>query len=297
MKEYIFSPEEFLYLGAFAGAEVLYGVEDNLSGLSEAELKLRVASLEESLQSKGYLKEDFDGNKEIIQDVMTLMEVCAYPGGVLVIEKETQDAGQTTSFYYLEDETEQVVKMERKEGGFHCTIASAEETWKELQDVVKWKNAESRILKQDGQKERFLIPQKELQQAARLVKMDAPAKAAEIFREAGVTDEMIRKVLLGLQHQTDYYSFLFLDEQDETEEAVTVIFLMGEDFVIGMSPRVVDDSDYVEFFATSREEQEDLLRDGYSNIGLGRYAWADYVYDDADMEAEYEDEEYAEEEG
>lgn len=291
MKEYIFSPEEFLYLGAFAGAEMLYGVEDNLSGLPEAELKLRIARLEESLLGKGYLKEDFDGNKEIMQDVIALMEVCAHPTGVLVIEKETTEEGQTATFYYLEDETEQVVKMERKESGFHCTIASMNATWEGLQSVVNWKNTERVILPQDSQNERFQLPQKELRRAASLMKMDAQTKAAEIFREAGASEEMTKRVLQGLQHQADYYSFLFMDEVDETEEALSVIFLSGEDFMIGMQPQVVEDMDYVEFFSTSREEQEELLRNGYTNIGLGQYAWADYEYDDAELEAEYEEEE------
>lgn len=291
MKEYIFSPEEFLYLGAFAGAEMLYGVEDNLSGLPEAELKLRVARLEESLLGKGYLKEDFDGNKEIMQDVIELMEVCAHPAGVLVIEKETSEEGQTATFYYLEDETEQVVKMERKESGFHCTIASMNATWEGLQNVVNWKNTEHQILRQNSQNERFQLPQKELRRAAQLMKMDAQTKAAEIFREAGASEEMTKSVLQGLQHQADYYSFLFLDEVDEAEEALSVIFLSGEDFMIGMQPQVVEDMDYVEFFSTNREEQEDLLRDGYTNIGLGQYAWADFGYDDAELEAEYEEEE------
>lgn len=291
MKEYIFSPEEFLYLGAFAGAEMLYGVEDNLSGLPEAELKLRVARLEESLLGKGYLKEDFDGNKEIMQDVISLMEVCAHPTGVLVIEKETTEEGQTATFYYLEDETEQVVKMERKESGFHCTIASVNTTWEELQSLVNWKNTECVILPQDSQKERFQLPQKELRRVAQLIKMDAQTKAAEIFREAGASEEMTKSVLQGLQHQADYYSFLFLDEVDETEEALSVIFLLGEDYMIGMQPQVVEDMDYVEFFSTNRAEQDELLRNGYTNIGLGQYAWADYEYDDAELEAEYEEEE------
>ena len=291
MKEYVLSKEEFLYLGALAGAELLYGVENSLSGLSEAELKLRIAKLEENLLEKGYLKEDFDGNKEIQQEILVFMEICAHPTGVLIVEKETVEEGHTTTFYHFEEEMEQVVKVECRKDNFHCIMISQEETWGILQCVVNWKRANGENAQRDSQKEEFQLSQKELRKATQMVKAGGCTKAAEIFRDAGASDSMIEKILQGLQHQADYYSFLFLDEMDETQEAQSVSFLLGEDFIIGMQPQVVDDIDYVEFYTTDSGALEELLRDGYSNIGLGQYAWADFVYDDAELDAEYEEEE------
>lgn len=258
MAEYCLTAEEVLYLAAVAGADMFYGVPDTLSGLSDQELKLKVVEMEESLGQKGYLQEDFDGNRTVLPELEKMIEHCGNCERFVCFEKAQVGEPQYSCIYFMSGN--ETYKMEY--GREQYTLSKVELS------VVRKEIEQGVIVKETVQKVEnvFGIPREELEKAAILARRGSAEKGVELLRTAGATDLTAQAVVNGILNKSDYYALLFMDLGNETAPDYSVQFLSGEVLIV-MEYDTDEDADLIKCSAISEMELNERLKAGFEKIG------------------------------
>lgn len=257
MAEYCLTAEEVLYLAAVAGADMFYGVPDTLSGLSDQELKLKVVEVEDSLGKKGYLNEDFDGNKSVPPGLMKLIERCGNSERFICFEKSRLGEPDYACMYFMSGQ--EAWKMESgSQYVFSETLFA--NIPKEIGQGIELKEAERKA------GDCFCISMDEMEKTANLARRGSADKGAELLGNAGASEFAAKAVINGILGKTDYYALLFMELENEFEPGYSVQFLSGETLV-AMECVIQEDEDFIKFSMIDNAELEKRLRAGFEKVG------------------------------
>lgn len=257
MAEYCLAAEEVLYLAAAAGADMFYGIPDTLSGLSDQELKLKVIEMEEALLRKGYLEEDFDGNRSVLPELMKMIEHCGNCERFLCFEKAQIGKSPYACMYFLSGR--QACKMEC--GKWHIlSEIDIQAIRKEIEQGIAVKKADK---KEGGV---FYISPEELEKAAVLARRGSAEKGMEVLQNAGASDFISQAVINGILNKADFYALLFMDLRKETDLGYSVQFLSGEALTV-MEYDTQEDKDFIKFSVIHDTELKERLKAGFEKLG------------------------------
>lgn len=271
MSEYVLTADEVLYLAASNGADSFYGVRDNLTGLSEQDLRLKVLEMEDSLSRKGYMQSDFDGNSYVDEELGKMIGSCGDCDGMVCFEWEILGEPQGGYLYFIKDS--HVYEMIPRQEKYVFHEISMETLKDAVQKGIQWKEVS------DGEESRFSIKQKELEKAAKLAGRGAEDKAKELLMEAGAGEDAADTIVAGMQNKADFYSVFFVNNRMEEDPALSVQFLQGKQ-MIAMAYEDQNDEDYVLFYTSGWKEQKALLGKGFEKISA--------VMEKAEIKMEFE---------
>ncbi len=261
MTEYCLTAEELLYLAAAAGAETFYGVPDVLSELDDQELRLKVMEIEESLGKKGYLEEDFDGNKNVAQKLLNLIESCGNCEKFLCFEYERVGEMQHSCLYFWKDGASYKMDCEKEE--YVLSEIGDAQIRKEIKGAM--------TIREIGGKdsEEFLISNEALEKVGTLIRRGSVEKGEELLREAGATEWMAHMISGGILTQVDFFALLFMDMGGEEEYSYSIQCLQGEKLIL-MEYEMVEDDDFVRFSVTDDAELKRRMAEGFEKIGCAQ---------------------------
>lgn len=263
MAEYCLTAEEVLYLAALSGAETFYGVPDVLSELSDQELKLKVMEIEESLGKKGYLEEDFDGNKNVAAKLVRFIEGCGNCEKFLCFEKERVGETQQSFIYFWKERA--AYKMACNEGQYTFSEIGNAQIRKEI--ICAMPIRETKEVLADV----FAISQKRLEKAGILIRRGDVEKGEELLKEAGAAEWMSHLIADGIRTKADFYALLFMDMGNEDAASYSIKCLQGERLIL-MEHEMIEDEDYVRFSAVEDVELKRRMAAVFKKIGCGEEA-------------------------
>lgn len=283
MSEYVLTADEVLYLAASKGADSFYGVRDNLTGLSEQDLRVKVLEMEDSLNRKGYMQSDFDGNSFVDEELGKMIGGCGDCDGMVCFEWEILGEPQEGCLYFIKDK--HIYEMMPRQEKYVFREISWEALTEAVQKGIRWKEVN------EGEENRFSIKQKELEKAAKLAGRGAEDKAKELMAEAGAGEETADTIVAGMQNKADFYSVFFVNNRMEEDPALSVQFLQGKK-LIAMAYEEQNDEDYVSFYTSSQDKQKALLAKGFEKISAlmekGTDADISSVVKEAEIKMEFE---------
>lgn len=260
MAEYCLTAEEVLYLAAAAGADTFYGVPDTLSVLSDQELRLKVVEIENSLAGKGYLEEDFDGNRSVLPELAEMIGCCGNCERFLCFEKEQVGSPKMANMYFMSGESVYKMACGKEQYAFSATGSSA--VRKEVEQGLTLKKAEK---KEEGS---FRVPYGELERAVTLAKRGSVEKGIELLRKEGVSETAAQNIINGALNKADFYALLFMDFRDESDPGYSVQYLSGNGLTaIEYEMDYEADQDQVSFLTVDDAELREKLRAGFKKIG------------------------------
>lgn len=257
MAEYGLTPEEVLYLAAVTGADTFYGVPDMLSGLSDQELKLKVVEIESGLNERGYLEEDFDGNKSITPELIGIIDLCGKCERFLCFERERIGEPQHSRIYFLKENN--AYKMEYQGGRYVFSETDFPGIRKEIKQEMPLRETEK---KKEGA---FTLPYEMLEKASTLIKRGSVRKGEDLMEEEGAPAYMSQVVSGGILSKADFYSLLFMDLRREEDPGCSIQCLQG-DMLIAVDYEIKDDEGYVQFSIVDREELLKKVEIGFEMI-------------------------------
>lgn len=256
MEKYCLTAEEILYLAAVAGADTFYGIPDTLSGLSDQELRLKVAEMEDSLNVKGYLKEDFDGNRNIIPELIEMIRFSGNCERLLCLEKAEIGEPQKAIIYFMSGDA--AYKMECAKDQYLFSVTSHLEIRQETERELAIKETEKKSVND------FLVSYEELEKAVTLAKRGSADKGIDILKAAGASDNIARAVVNGSLNRTNFYALLFMDFGDETDPGYSLQYISG-DMPVVMEYGAEED-DQMKFLAVDGTELKERLKAGFKKI-------------------------------
>ncbi len=257
MVEYCLTAGEVLYLAAVAGADMFYGVPDTLSGLSDQELKLKVVEMEENLGRKGYLEEDFDGNRSVLPRLMKMIEHCGNSERFLCFEKAQIGKPQYACMYFMTGQ--QAYRMECVKEQYTFSETGFAMIRKEIEQDMIVKKADW------AAEDIFYISREELEKTAVLAGRGSAEKGMELLRNAGASALTSREVVNGILHKSDFYALLFMDLKNETDPGYSVQFLSGEALVV-MEYDTEEEEDHIKFTVIKDSGLKEKLKAGFEKI-------------------------------
>lgn len=257
--EYCLTAEEVLYLAAVGGADTFYGVEDTLSGLSDQELRLKVVEMENSLGMKGYLEEDFDGNRSVLRELAEVIERCGNCERFLCFEKAEIGNPQAACMYFLSGNT--AYKMACGKEQYTFSEIGFSEIRKEVEQGLALKKTEKTA---EGS---FRIAYEELEKAVTLARRGSAEKGVELLKKAGAADLLAQAVINGTLNKADFYALLFMDLREERDPGYSVHYL-SRDMPIVMEYEADDEEnrEYVRFLPADDIELGERLKSGFEKI-------------------------------
>ena len=258
MTNYSLTPEEVLYLAAVTGADTFYGVPDMLSGLSDQELKLKVVEIESRLIERGYLEEDFDGNKSIREELIGIIDLCGKCERFLCFEKEQIGEPQHSCIYFLKEN--RAYKMECETGQYIFSKIGFSGIRKEIRQAMPLRVTEK---KKEGS---FTLSYEMLEKASTLIKRGSARKGEDLMEVEGAPAYMSKVIASGILSKADFYSLLFMDLRREEDPGCSIQCLQG-DMLIAMDYEIKDDEGYVQFSIVDEAELREKVENGFEMIG------------------------------
>lgn len=256
MENYCLTAEEILYLAAVAGADTFYGVPDTLSGLSDQELGLKVVEMEDSLAGKGYLTEDFDGNKNVMPKLVGMIRLCGNCERFLCLEKIKVGEPQKALMYFMNGDS--AYKMECVKGQYLFSGTELLEIRQETERELAIRETEKK------DESNFLISYEELGKAVTLARRGSADQGMEILKAAGASDDAAQTVADGIMNKTNFYALLFMDFGDETNPGYSLQYLSG-DMLVVMEYEAEED-DQIRFLEVDHTELKEKLEAGFKKV-------------------------------
>lgn len=258
MAEYSLTAEEVLYLAAVAGADMFYGVPDTLSVLSDQELKLKVVEMEDSLGQKGYLEEDFDGNRTVLPELVKMIGHCGNCERFVCFEKARIGEPQYACMYFMSGQ--ESYKMACGQEQYTLSEAGLSAIRKEIGQGIAVKETVRKA--QDA----FGISREELEKAAVLARRGSAGNGAELLRNAGASEHIAQAIVNGILNKSDFYALLFMDLENELDPGYSVQFLSG-DMLVVMEYDTDADEDLIRCSSVDEAELRERLKVGFEKIG------------------------------
>ena len=91
MRDYELTAKEIMCVAASLGATELYGIPDGFSGISKSSLNKELLKVQSSLEQKGYLKANFDGETSLSKEIIDVITVCSKCEKFIAIDKQIKN--------------------------------------------------------------------------------------------------------------------------------------------------------------------------------------------------------------
>lgn len=245
MENIILSPKEFLFLCAGMGASEVYGIIDGYKDVNQADPDGELRLIQQSLEIKGYIESDFDGNSSVRSDVVEHVVVCAACQKLITFDSQTKYTGQGNVVYYVSDD--KIVKSVRKDGDYHLSYINVEDISADIKNAIQ-------LEKTDVAKsfDKVHMPQRDLEKIKKLVSSDNKAAAKremQKYFDPAVSDI----VLSAIEKQENFYSLTAADFTLSDDSVRSIMLINSSAMNIKMQPIVVDLRTEIEFEAINEE--------------------------------------------
>lgn len=262
MKQLTLTDDEILYLASYTGADELYGIKDNLSGLSDKQFKLKVMDIEKSLIEKKLLSLGFDDDISVNQDAVNLIKSCAISENIITLECKTKSAGQYVVIYYSAGERSIKIVKSEKENDI------SEINNKEVKKEIEGKIAQIDSGDVDGNKKSIL--QVDMDKCSKLARMGRSAKAKEVLIENDFDEEMAETIIDGLTGKANFYSLLLLNKNamDAKDLGESIIFIDGNQLLQLEYDISEENRTVVVFQSVSAKQLEQQIKVGLEKLSV-----------------------------
>lgn len=245
MNECVLNAKEIMCIAANLGATELYGIPDGFNGVTKASLSKEVMKVQSSLESKGYLTEDFDGNSSLDDKIVALVSVCAGCEKFIAIDKQIKKQEQEGILFYVKDT--EVVKATKNGEEYKLEKFDASYLSEEIKKILEWKQSA------DVEPTDCIIPNKVLEKAKTLKKRNADDAGKEELVSNGVGGNVATVILNGLNGEETFYSFTFADLKAETDNVKNIMFINSDVKSLKLKALMIDEKDVVQFTNVSYE--------------------------------------------
>lgn len=223
------SAKELLCIAALLGVPEVVAIPDAFQTVRPGGMREEVQDIQQTLEKKGFLTLDFDGNCTLTPAYLPHLETVLKGTKVIMLDAQLSSRGQESRVYYISEQY--IVRSIRKGGVFELSDIPAEQAERELCGGINWVQGE-RLSCQP-----LMIPQRQLNQ----VKAEGPLEAIQKLD----ADDGLKSILAdALLFKTNYYSFAFLDRRSGGR-LISLIFIDDPRGALKLSPTVVDDQNYV----------------------------------------------------
>lgn len=232
------SAKELLCIAALLGVSEVIAVPDAFQNVPPNRLREEIQNTQQSLEQKGLLALDFDGNCTLTPTYLPILETMLKGSKVILIDAQLHHRGQASCAYYISGRY--VVRSVPKDGAFELSKISAEQAAEELCGGINW------VLGGRLSCKPLLISQKQLNQ----IKAADPLNE---FQKLGVDDKLGVVIADALLFKTNYYSFAFLDRRSGGR-LISLIFIDDVRGALKLIPTVENDQNYVLIEAADQEQ-------------------------------------------
>lgn len=257
MNECILNAKEIMCIAANLGATELYGIPDGFGGIPKAALSKEVIKVQASLEAKGYLTEDFDGNSELDGRILELIAVCAYCEKFIAIDRQVKKHNQEGILFYVKGT--KVVRAEKAGENYKLTDFDASFLNAEIKNMLQWEKSS------DTDKVDCTVTTKVLEKAKTLKKRKANDAGKKELINAGMDKVSAEVILNGLNDEETFYSFTFVDLTAETDNVKNLMYINSEVKSLKLQSVMVDEKDMVLFsnidYDTAVNELTELVKD------------------------------------
>lgn len=239
MSERVLSAKEIMCIAAGLGATELYGIPDEFEYDSGAALTKELLDVQRSLEGKGYLSEDFDGNLTIEEMVVDLVSVCADCKKFIAVDKQMKKRAQEGLLFYVKGTD--AVKAVVTEDGFALEKMDASMLGNEMKNILEWTPSPL------GDDVDCTVENAVLEKAKTLKGRGAGDAARAELISGGMDESIAGIVLSGLSAGETFYSFTFTDFTAESGGVRNVMFINSEERSLQLDVYMNDEKDAVRF--------------------------------------------------
>lgn len=259
MEKYILTAKEFLYLCASVDVYEIYGVENAFKGMNAAQIEQQIPVIQQSLENKGYIESDFDGNSYVNQNLLELVEKCATCQKMITVDKrKTGEETKAVVFYAKDGE---IIKSDRIDDGYEVSLVKKSEVLDFVSDILSKVNSENNY-----DFEKFSIPNKILTKAKTKASSGYYEDAEKAVKEI-VSDKKLAKAIIdGITEKCGFYSVVTTDFTVKEDFVKNTSFIDTNCGLITVTPTVNGIVSEVEFESACAEKIKETVIDNLSAL-------------------------------
>ena len=239
MEKIILTPKEFLFICAGLGVTEVYGIIDGYKDVNPADIATEIRTVQQSLENKGYIESDFDGNSAISSEVIEYVGVCAACRKLIAFDSQMKSGGKTNVVYYFANE--KVVKSERKDDVYHLSYVDANIIGNEIKDGIKLD-----LIDSPQQFNKVHIPQRELEKIKKMVTANDKKNATDAMQKYFDAD-FANIILSSFEKKENFFSVVAVDFTLQEDNVKSIMFINSKHANIKLQPIVVDLKTEIEF--------------------------------------------------
>lgn len=239
MENIILTSKEFLFLCAGMGVTEVYGIVDGYKDVNLSDISTEIRLVQQSLEKKGYIESDFDGNSSVRSEVIAFVASCATCQKLIAFDYQLKSGEKTNRVYYFTSDV--VVKSDRHNDEYHLSYISKDIISNEIKKDVKLKEI---ALPQKFNK--VHIPQRELDKIKEMVLAD-DRKTAIIAMKKYFDTNFTNVILDGFEKKENFYAIVAVDFTSDEDNIKNIMFINSDIANIKLEPIVVDLKTEIEF--------------------------------------------------
>lgn len=239
MEKIILTPKEFLFLCAGMGVTEVYGIIDGYKDVNLSDISTEIRSVQQSLESKGYIESDFDGNSSVRSEVIAYVAACATCQKLISFDCQMKTGEKTGIVYYFSNK--KIVKSEQRNGDYYLSYVSAEAIKDEIKNGIKLD-----LIASPQKFNKVHIPQCELDRIKKMVLSD-DKKTAIIAMQKYFDINFTDIILSCFEKKENFYSVVAVDFTLKDDNVKNIMFINSSSANIKLQPIVVDLKTEIEF--------------------------------------------------
>ena len=239
MENIILTPKEFLFLCAGMGVTEVYGIIDGYKDVNLSDISTEIRLVQQSLENKGYIESDFDGNSSVRSEVIAYVATCAMCQKLIAFDSQMKSGDKTNVVYYFSNE--KIVKSTRKDGNYHLSYVNAVDINDEIKEGIKLD-----LVDAPQQFNEVHIPQRELDKIKKMV-LSNDKKTAIIAMQKYFDANFTNIILSSFEKKENFYSVVAVDFTLNDDNVKNIMFINSNIANIKMQPIVVDLKTEIEF--------------------------------------------------
>lgn len=244
------SAKELLCIAALLGVPEVIAIPDAFRNVAPGRLKEEIQDIQQSLEQKGFLSLDFDGNCTLTSAYLPYLETVLKGTKVIMVDAQLNSSGQANCVYYISERN--IVRSFPKDGAFELCDISMVQAAEELCGRINWVHGEQLNCQP------LLISQKQLNHIK-------AANSLEELRKSGADDGLSPVIADALLFKTNYYSFAFLDRRSGGR-LINLIFIDDVRGSLKLTPTVENDQNYILIEAADQEQLKEALAEAVRDM-------------------------------
>ena len=249
MNELSLNAKELICLAALMDVSQVFGIPDAFADRAESQMKAEVMTVQRSLEKKGVLKMDFDGNSDLNTIYADLLDIVLRCDHFIAVDRQAPERGQNGFLFYLKGKNS--VSAVINGDDYLFTVLSPDDLVKEIHGLVFWNELSGAMVGEQGSMTQRVLTH---------LKRKGEKQSLKLLRETGLSETASRLVCDALSLKAQFYSFAFVDVHSRVNGVRSVMFLGDKRGIIRLETAVRDNVDYVTFTSTTPASVEQSLR-------------------------------------